>query len=185
MPATRSYLIPIGDLSLGDRQGMRANADDVLGVAAMRLAIRDRLEDLIIRDTLPDVDLGLAAQRDFLIAGPGVVAADLQFVGFLVPIDRVNVFWGCAVNSPTPSLSVLRLTLGVASSQVRGVFQLEQLESRLEPVGYFSEAIVFTRQEFQRIMVMPKLAFGANGQRLVLAARTVEPIGTTVSAPSV
>ena len=182
---TYSYLIPIGDLSLGERQASRAGCDTVLKANATRLAIRDRLDDMIIRDVLPNVDLGLAATDDWLVAGPGVAGTDLQYIGAAIPNDRVIAFWGCGMESAIPSISRLRLTLGAASSQVRGAFQLEQLYSRLEPVGYFSESIAFIRGEFCRVMVLPRLAFAANGQRFHLLARTIEPIGTTVSAPSV
>lgn len=182
---TRSYLIPIGDLSLDDRKSLRSNSDEVLKSAALRLAIRDRLDDLIIRDTLPLTDLGLAATDDWLVAGAGVASTELQYTSFAVPIDRCIVFFGLGVETAPPGISRVRLTLGAASSQVRGEFQIEQLYSRLESAGYFSESILFTRQETTRIMVMPRIAFAANSQRLHFFARTIEPIGTTVSAPSV
>lgn len=185
MPVTKSYLIPVGDMSLEARMNTRANCDDALIAAAKRLAIRDREEDLIIRDTLPNTDLGLAAQEDWLIAGAGVVATELQYTALALAIDRCIGFFGLGVESAPPSISRVRLTLGAASSQIRGVYQIEPLYSRLETAGYFSEVVMFTRQEVCRIMVMPRLAFAVNTERLHFYARTIEPIGTVVSAPSV
>jgi hypothetical protein len=183
---TRSYLIAAGDLSLDDRKSLRSNSDEVLKAAATRLAIRDRLEDLIIRDTLPNADLALATSDDWLVAGAGVAGTELQYIGTTLAVDRCVAFYGVGSESVPQQISRVRLTLGAASAQIRGVFQLEQLNSRLEPLGYFSESIVFTRQEFVRIMVMPRTGgFAANTQRLHFLARTIEPIGSTVSAPSV
>lgn len=185
MPSSKSYLLPIGDLTLQERQEIRANVNMVLDANASRLAIRDRLEDLIIRDTLPNTDLGLAAQEDWLIAGAGVVATELQYISAALAQDRVIAFFGVGSETAAASISRIRLTLGAASTTVRGLFQLEALNTRLEPAGYFSSPIVFTKQETARIMVMPRLAFAANSERLTLFARTIEPIGAVVSVPSV
>ncbi len=183
---TKSYLIAAGDLSLDDRKALRMNSDEVLKAAATRLAIRDRLDDLIIRDTLPNADLALAASEDWLVAGVGVAGTDLQYIGTTLAVDRCVVFYGVGSETAPQQISRVRLTLGAASAQIRGVFQLEQLNSRLETLGYFSEAVLFTRQEFVRILVMPRTGgFAANSQRLHFLARTIEPIGSTVSAPSV
>lgn len=181
---TRSYLIPVGDLSLDERRGMRANTDDVLVASALELAIRTNPDDLILRDTLPFTDLALAAQEDWLIAGAGVVATELQYFSSALAVDRCIGFYGLSYESVPPSISRVRFTLGAASAQIRGSYQIEKLNSRLETAGYFSEAVVFTRQETARILVMPRLAFAANTQRLALDSRTVEPIGAVVSAPS-
>ncbi len=148
--ATKSYLIPLSDLTLADRQEIRANVQAILQANAERLAIRDNLADLIIRDTLPFTDLGLAAQEDWLIAGAGILATELQYFSSLVAQDRVISFFGLGVESAAASISRVRLTLGAASTTVRGVFQLEALYSRLEPTGYFSSPIVYTRQETAR-----------------------------------
>ena len=185
MAVTKSYLIPVGDLSLSDRQGIRGNVDDVITQNALRLAIRDREEDLIIRDTLPFTDLALAAQESWLVPAAGVVAAETQFFASLIAVDRVIGFYGIGPETVPIAFSRIRLTLGAASAQIRGVFQIEQLNARLEPAGYFSEAVVFTRQETVRVLLMARLATALNTQTFSLFARTVEPIGAVVSAPSV
>jgi len=193
MGVTRSYTIPLSDLSLADRQRMREDTDRNITSAALRLAIRDREEDLIIRDTLPNTDLGVGiggpaagagTSEDWLIQPAGVNGTELQYHSSLLALDRVIGFYGCAVESAAASISRLRLTLGAASSQVRGVFQLEDMYERLETAAYFSEVVIFTRQETIRTMVMPRVAFAALTERLKLLARTIEPIGTVVSAPS-
>jgi len=182
--ATKSYFLPISDLNLDDRKAIRANCDDVLKQSAVRLAIRDTLSDLIVRDILPLQDLNLAATDDWLIAGAGIAGTELQYISFAIPQDTVVAFYGLGVESATPSISRVRLTLGNTSSQVRGVFQIEQLYSRLETVGYMTQVISFTRQEICRIMVMPRLAFAVNSQRLHFLGRTIEPIGRNISSPS-
>ncbi len=183
---TKSYLLAIGDLSMPDRQAIRGNCDQLLLRAAEKLAIRANDDDLIIRDCLPGTDLGLVAnQDDWLVAGAGVQATELQYIGSQLSVDKCVAFFGVSFESAPNDISRLRLTLGAASGQIRGVYQVEQLNSRLEPVGYFSEPVVFIRQEYVRILVMPRVAFVANSQRVALLSRTIEPIGATVSAPSV
>lgn len=185
MPATKSYLIPVGDLSLSDRQGIRANVDQVITGNALELAIRTNDRDLIIRDTLPFTDLALAAQESWLVPVAAVVAAESQYFSSVVAVDRIIGFYGIALETAPVVFSRLRLTLGATSAQIRGVFQLEQLNARLEPAGYFSEAVVFTRQETVRVLLMARAAALLNTQIVPLFARTVEPIGAVVSAPSV
>lgn len=183
--STKSYLIPLSDLNLSERQEIRSTVNTKLDEVAMRLAIRDNVNDLVIRETLPNVDLGLAAQDDWLIAGAGAIGVLLQYIGFLLPVDRCLAFWGVGVESAAASVSRVNLSQGAGSAQVRGVFQIEQLQSRLEPAGYFSEPVIFSRQEFIRVQVMPRLAFAVNSERLHFFARTIEPIGNTISSPSV
>ena len=183
--ATSSYLIPVGDLSLEDRQALRRDADRKLIMNALDARIKSDDKDLLIRDTLPNTDLGLAAQEDWLIAGAGILATELQYLSAAVANNRVIGFFGVSVESAPASISRLRLTLGAASAQTRGSYQLEQLYSRLEPAGYFSELVQFVQIEVCRIMVMPRLAFVANSERLAFMARTVEPIGGVISTASV
>ncbi len=188
----KSYLLPLSDLTLADRAEIRGNVQQALVANAMRLAIRDRIQDMVIRDALPFTDfaingLGGPALPDesWLIAGPGVIGTNLQYFSNAIAQDRVVAFWGVGVESAAASISVLRLTLGAASTETRGTFQLEQLTDRLEPAGYFSSPIVFTKTEVCRGMVLPRLAFAANTERLHLSCRVIEPLGTIVSRSAV
>jgi len=190
---TKSYLVPIGDLSLGDRQKMRAHCDDVIVDLALTRAIKPAPEQLIVRDCLPNTDMGvaapggaaLAAQESWLVPALAAVAAETQFFSIVVPVDRIIGFFGCAPETVPYVFSRLRITLGVTSQQARGVFQLEQLNARLEPVGYFSETVAFANSEVIRTMLMARAAAALNTQVFPLYARTCEAIGATVSAPSI
>jgi len=181
---TKSYLLAVDDLNEADRKAIRNNCDLVLVDNALRQAIVDTEKDLIVRDIFPNNDLGLAATDDFLVAGPGVAGTDLQYINAVVGVDQEWGFYGVGVESANPCISRLRMTLGAASSQIRGAFQLEQLYTRLQPAAYFGETVVFKKQERMRVMIMVRTAFAANGQRLELFGRVVEPIGAVVSAPS-
>ena len=182
---TNSYLIPIGDLSLAEKQSVRADADALLWDVCRRTLVRDNPADVIIRDAMPFTDFALNAQEDWLIAGAGVVGTELQYMSVLTPIDHIIAFYGLALETTPPIISRVRFTLGATSTTVRGFFDTQALNSRLEPAGYFSERIVFKPNETCRIMVMPKVAWAVNTQRLVLLARVMEPIGQNVSAPSI
>lgn len=190
---TKSYLIPVGDMTLTDRKNTRINCDDILMERAIALGIQTDPEKLVIRNALPNTDLGVGiggpaagagTAEDWLIQAAGVLGVELQYFASLLAIDRVMAFYGISVEAAPPSISRVRLTLGAASPQVRGVFQLEELYSRLETAGYFSEAVVFIRNDTIRCMVMPRLAFAVLTERLTLMARIVETIGQVVSTPS-
>ncbi len=181
---TKSYLLPIEDLTLDERLAIRASVQQLLENAAAQLAIRLNPNDLIIRDMLPNTDVGLAATDDWLIAGAGVAGTPLQYFSAAVPQDRIYAFYGISVESAAASISTIRLTLGATSITTRGVYQLEELYSRLQISGYFSSPVLFTRTETVRAMVTPRLAFAAGSERLAFLARVIEPIGQVVSAPS-
>lgn len=178
-----SYLIAVGDLSLDERRRMRHDVDQGLLDNAISLRIRDSENDLIIRDALPNTDLGLAATEDWLIAGVGVAGTELQYFNPTLAITRVLAFFGVSVEAAPAAISRVRLTQGATSTTVKGVYQLEQLYSRLEPTGYFSEAVYFPLNQVVRVMVMPRIAFAANTQRLAFLARIIEPTGDVVGRP--
>jgi hypothetical protein len=194
MAFTKSYLIPVGDLTLEDRRSLRADVDEKLRASALSLAIQPDDSSLLIRDTLPNTDFGVGiggpgvgagTAEDWLDQIAGVAGTEHQYFVAVLANDRCVGFWGVAAESAPPSISRIRLTLGAASAQTRGVFQLEPLYSRLEAAGLFSEAVIFKKQETVRVMVMPRLAYAILTERLVLLARTIEPIGAVVSASSI
>jgi hypothetical protein len=194
MGLTTSYLIPVGDLSLDDRAMIRSGIDPLLIKQALDLSIAPDDSTLLVRDTLPNTDFGVGiggpavgagTAEDWLDQIAGVAGAEHQYFVAVLANDRCVGFYGISAESAPPSISRVRLTLGAASAQTRGVFQLEQLYSRLETAGYFSEPVIFKKQETVRVMVMPRLGYAILTERLVLMARTVEPIGAVVSASSI
>jgi hypothetical protein len=178
-------------MSLDAQLTMRAECDRKLLLNALDVKIKTREEDLIIRDALPNTDLGvaaaggvaLAAQEDWLMAAAGVVAVEGPLVWAVLANDRVMGFYGLTIENAPQPVSRVRFQLG--NGAFRGVYQVEQLDSFLNTAGYFSETVIFTHNEPIRILIMPRLAFGANTLRIPLLARTIEPIGQVVSAPSV
>lgn len=187
---TTSYIIPIGDLSLEGRAAMRMNVDQKLTALAGKLAIRPSEDDLVIRETLPNFDLGLtdvaaAITNSWLIPGAGVVGTNLQYFAPVIAQDHAVGVYGIGNESTPGSISVVQLTQGPASAQARGQYQIEDLYLELVPKGYLSEAITFSRGEVMRVMVLPRLAFAVFTERLHLLSRTIEPVGFIISAPSV
>lgn len=183
MASVRSYLIPRADLDLASRAALRINVDAKLEEAARKLAIRPSIDDLVIRDTLPTTDLGMAAGESWIDPIAGVAAVEHVYFTVVVAQDRVIGFWGVGVETATAGIDQVRFQ--VAAGSVRGHFQIEQLQSSLEPVGYFSEAVIFTRQETLNCRVLPRLAYLAATERLHMFARTIEPLDAIVSRPSV
>lgn len=185
---TRSYLVPIGDVNLEQRQQKRVNCDDVIIEVALRRQIKDRPEDLTVRDTLPNTDLGVAGlQNSWLVAAAAVVAAETVFTAAAIAINNVVGFYGIAPETTPVVWSFVRFAVGTAAAPTitRGLFHLEQLNSRFEPVGYFSEIPYFERTEFCRISLMARAAAAGATQVVPMLARTCEPIGTIITMPSV
>ena len=194
---TTSYLIPVGDLTLDERRALRENVDELLaavtGSGPGGLSVVTDIRNLLIRDVLPNTDFGVGIGGPAVGAGTdeswrdqiaGVAGTEHQYFTGQLAIDRCVGFYGISVESAPASISRVRLQLGPAGV-VRGVYQLEKLYTRLETAGYFSEAVIFTRNEFVRVMVMPRLAYAALTERLEIMGRTAEPIGGIVSAKSV
>lgn len=180
MSVTMSYLTPASSLTLAERRTIIDAVDYNLQVQADKLSIAG---DLVVRDTLPDTDLGLAATRDWLVAGLGIAGTELAFVNFAVPVDHVIGYYGVALLTAGQGISVTRFALGATQSQVKSVVQVEQLDALLEPVGYLNTDLYYKRNDVQWIGVMPRRGgFAANSQRVVLLSRVLEPFGTTVSA---
>ena len=189
--ATYSYLIPKGDLSLSDRAGMRAEADHDLVQKAVDLSIKTDPNDLLVRDTLPYTDLNMsdasaAHDESWILANAGVVGTDAVMFVNAIPQNKVVSFWGVSVEGPVNAVSRIKLGIGTGSalSTTLAIFQLEELYSALEPVGYFSQGIMFVQLDNAMGLVMPRIAFPAYQQRLALLARTCEPIMTLISRPS-
>ncbi len=195
----RTYLIPIDDMTLAERQSRRAQADDQAVDAALKLALAPEERGLVVRDCEPGFDLGIGLvvaaplfSQDYLIAGPGVAGTELQYVGQnLAGIDKTISFVGLGVGDPaggaaaiTP-ISLVRMTQGAASAQTLAIYQVEQLVLRQTPWGYFAKPITYSKGQFIRIMVTPRVAFGANGARLPFNARVCEPLSTLGFIPVV
>lgn len=172
-------------MSIEDRRFARSSAQKWLVDSAAELRVRFNEKDLLIRDILPATDVGLAATDDWLIAGAGVAGTELQYIATQLAVDRIIVFYGIQTTMAVPSISHVRMTQGAASATTRGEYQLEQLYGRQEPVGFLSEPVGFLRQETPRVMVMPRLAFVVNSERLQLLGRVLEPIGGIISSPSI
>jgi len=180
---TKSYLIPVGDLSLEARVVMRQDSDNILIQNALRLRVRDDPKDLIVRDILPNADLGLAASDDWLVPVAGVVGAESVYFSVALPNTVVHAYYGISVETVPFTFSRIRLAQSATATNVKGVFQLEQLFSRLEPVGYFSQPVIFPNQQVIRVLLMARIASLLNTQRVTLLGRAAEPIGDTISSP--
>ncbi len=189
MAATFNTIIPIGDLTLEERKALRMNAENNLIKAALDLKIRDREEALYVRQGHPTTDLAIGSvantAQDWNIGVAGVAGTTMQWFAAALAINRCLTIYGLSIAQVPASVSLITLSQGPASAQIRFVGQLEELEARLEMVGLFSEGIIFIQQETIRAQLMPKVAWAANAYRLPLLTRVVEPIGLVISGPSV
>lgn len=178
---TESYLIPGGDLSLADRTEARVAVDNQL----IDIGARDfpSAQKWSIRDTEPHADINFATTGDWLDAAAGVAGTAHAYINHALPNKTYMGFFGVNYLSAPANVSWLKFFIGLSQTAVIAFFHLEQIQQRLERFGYFSQMIVYNSQDTVYQTVMPKLAYAANIERIVMLSRIAEPEGNTILAP--
>ena len=179
------YIIPADDLTLQQRMQFRADIDAKLQERATRVKSLGRVEELIIRDVFPGPDLGIAgiagAATNFRWLTAALVADTAQnYVNAAVATTQIVGFYGIANLSPTASINTVFFRVGAAAGSTRQAVTLEQLYSRMEPIGYLDVAVLYDPQEWMQISIVPGVAVAAREQ-LILLSRIIEPVGAVIS----
>jgi hypothetical protein len=186
--STLSELIPIGDLDIPTRQRMRSDVDVALVATALEKKVSNQPSGIVVRDTLPTTDMALtggasATGDQWIVAAAGVAGTAQNYINALqLTATQCCGFWGVAQAVAVSNVGRLTFFLGPAQGQTKGIFQLEQLISRLESEGYFSTPLIYVAQDIITVAVKPFNAFAANTERLVLLSRMADQFGTTISA---
>ena len=178
------YIIPVDDLTEGDKATMRRKAIDAAMARAIETRVVVKENEALVREPEPVTDFGMAVGGWLAPALAAVGTAVTVFNGVAAPQlanNRVVVWYGCFIN--TVPLPVYELTFreGAAGGSTYAIFMLDQLESRQQMACYFSEPVWYDPQRVQLIQWLPKVILGA-GARLGLLGFIIEPKGPTVSA---
>lgn len=177
--ALTSYIIPVGDLSLDQRTGMRNTLDDNLLQTLINRNVKTDRSQLVVRNVMPLADVGIAgAGQSWLIPGPSVVGTEIVYINSLLNAVTAVGFYGAAIVVANNGITRLRFLLNAAD--VRAVMSVEELEGRLEPVGYFANQQIYSPQDTITVGVLPKAVFAS--QTFVLLARIAEPRGILITA---
>lgn len=181
MPLPFSGIIPSNELSLEER---RRHRTDALAAVEHRAINVKRIgagpEEIVLRDIIPDIDLGLANR--WFRTGALVAATINTYVNVALAVQRCLVIYGVSVESPTLDCSFIYFRSGPAGATTRGIANLEYLNVRLETMGYLSKCVLWDPQETVFIQLWPRLT-NALGDRVILHGAIAEPVGETVSGP--
>jgi len=176
---TIATLIPSNDLSLTRREALRLGAVD----AAERMA-RDRVSSIgefIARPPQLIADFGCALDQ-WNTAALAVVGTAVSVFQAVVapPVGLRQVVVWYKVSLEGANVSFLIFQEGAAGRTTFSVVNLEELYSKLETEGYFSEPIVYPPGSVMRITVIPRIATGVI-ERVTLGGYIIEPSGPQIS----
>jgi hypothetical protein len=184
--STLSELIPIGDLSMDQRDTVRKSVDIALVKTAISKAVSNNPAGLVVRDLLPFTDLGLTGNtsaESWLITNAATAGTLLNYINAKqLSTTQCAGFWGVAGGVAPSNVSAVKFFFGAANAQIKAFVQIQQLLSRLEPEGLFSTPIIYVAQDTLSVQVMPTTSFAANTEQLILLSRMCDQFGQTISA---
>lgn len=110
----------------------------------------------------------------FATVVPGVVTPP-------VLVTQVVVFYKVCVETAGFNVDQLSFRQGVGAGTTKAVFWLEGLTTKLMPEGFFSEPVVYDKQQVMNVVVRCRIATTLR-DRVSLGCLIVEPAGQTISA---
>lgn len=181
-------IIPQEELTLTDKKSF---CNDALEACIRRAEAKiGKRGEMVSRHAECELDFGCNVnywQTQTLAAVPGPFTVFSGAAGIaLVPQlanNKVVVFYKVAVLSVPNPFTILRFGLGPtagAPASTKAHVDLEQLESYLTTVGFFSTPITYDPQDWVNICVENKINTGAQ-ESLVLSCYVLEPAGGVIS----
>jgi len=168
-------------MSLEERRAVRDSADLNAADSLMQSTNRKDYSQIVVRSPQPLADFAVAgAGQSWLIPGPSVVGTEINLINaVLLTAVQAVTFYGIGLISVPVGISRLRFLKG--AGDVRAVMSTEELETRLEPSGYFAQQQVYAPQDTLTVPVLPKAVFA--NSTIVLMGRFAEPRGNLITAP--
>jgi len=187
-----SGAIPMGELSLDERRRMRLDALNQLksrAIPVKRLA--GTPQELVIRDILPNTDLGIAAVGAGAAANRWVVdvalavdpAARVTWINVALAQNRMLVIYGGAALSAIPAIATIFFQSGPGGATVRALAELESCYAMLETAYYLSKAALWDPQETVFISVVARATVAADIDLHLFRGAIAEPLGEFLSGP--
>lgn len=187
-----SGAIPIGELSLDERRRMRLDGLNQLKNRAITVkSLAGSPQELVIRDILPNTDLGIAAAGAGAAANRWVVdvalavdpAARVAWVNVALAVNRMLLIYGGAALSAVPAIATLFFQSGPGGATVRALAELESCYAMLETAYYLAKAALWDPQETVFISVVARATVAADVDLHVLRGAVAEPLGEFLSGP--
>jgi len=175
-----SYIIPTEEITLTDRKKFVNDAVEAGINRALKLAIANSREELVVREGLPLVDFALAIAREEWLSAALVVATMSIYVNTALNANQVAVFYKVGIEEATPAVSQVWFQRGAGGRTTLGLFHIECLYHKLHSDGFLSEPMVYDRNETVFIQLYPRRT-AAGGNRVYLGNLVIEPVGGVVS----
>ena len=178
-----SYLIPSSELTVTDIKAYRQKCEEQAINRAVTIGIATARSEMVVRQPQPLFDFA-ATSDGWISAALNVLEQDYTvFAGSASPIlanNKLVAFYKVTVETVPMPVSLLTFRRGPAAGNTLAVFDLQQLVSLQETVGYFSEPIVYDKTAQMSIQVRCRIVTGL-GCRVILGGFIVEPVGQIVA----
>lgn len=181
MAAQEKFLIPADELSLSDKKAFRAGAIAAGKLLAVETKAVRSMDACVVRHADPLTDFGMVA-GGWVSAALAVVGNQYSVFNALTPQlanNRVAVFYAVAVEAIPFPVSLLSFREGVVATTTYAVFDLEQLVTMQQQLGYFSTPIPYEPQKVLNVSVTARIVAGVS--RIWLGCYIIEPGGSVVS----
>ena len=182
-----SYIIPTNELTLTDIRGFRSAAVEA-GIAAAtppKGAIASSREGLIVRAGQQIADFLQAATQEFWQT-PALAVLGNPYSVFGASAtpqlgnNKLAIFYKAGIETAPSPVSLLSFRQGATAGTTKAVFDLEQLVTKMEVEGYFTEPVVFLPQAVMNIVVTCRIVTNLLA-RVPLGVFIVEPVQQTIS----
>jgi hypothetical protein len=162
-----------------------------LDIRAMQTAIIEYLKDLavkkgivanrdnaVVRDLLPDIDLGFPAPNWSI---PLTANTWNTIASFRVPDKKLIVFYGIRNISGTPGATAISFKVGPQGAKTKDIEEIEPAYALSIPCkqAIFTNPILYENGQYLTILVYSKLT--KPNEYLILLGYVVEPKGETIS----
>jgi len=174
-----SYVLPARLVPAYEEKKLRIELEDILAKLSINAGIVTSRESLVIRDVLPAGDLGLG--NNWWLSAALVANTEMTFINVALGNRRHLAFYGVSTEAAAPAISMAYFRIGATGSSTFLLANLEGLYAEQEPVGYFSEPVIYVPNETVFIRLLPRVT-NAAGERIKLHALLAEPKGEAVSS---
>ena len=181
MGAQETFLIPTDELTLSDKKAFRAGAI----AAGKQYAVENKaipsLDQCVVRNAETVADFGMAA-GGWVSAALAVVGNPYSLLNALTPVlgqNRVAVFYAIAIEAFPIPISQIAFREGVVATTTYAVFDVEQLVTMNQQLGYFSRPVPYGPGKVLNISGTCRII--APVSRIWLGCYIIEPGGPVVS----
>ena len=182
MGAQIKTLIPTDELTLTDKMGFRKQAIEAGLNRALAVGVIPNREQGVVRHADPVTDFGMVA-GGWLTAALAVAGTQYSCFNALTPTlanNRVAVFYAVAVETFPIPINLLAFREGVAAGTTYAIFDVEQLSTMQQQLGYFSNPVVYDPQRVLNVVVTCRIVTAAVA-RVWLGCYIIEPGGPVIS----